>query len=98
MWFKKKQVKGYLTLILNTGYELIPNVTGVIGEYNNVVDDINYWYQHKVVKVIELYDRDIKYLKSIGYDIDKYVYRKRLGYDDVLELSRKKIINRIPKL
>lgn len=95
----KREIKGYLVLFLSTGYEKIPYVRVGIGtNIPNLVEwkgYDNYWFQNKKKRTIPLYKKDIKKLKKYGYEIPQNMYYRELGYDEWLEYSKRKIINRI---
>ena len=95
----KREIKGYLVLFLSTGYEKIPYVRVAFGTNEDSLIawkyDKNYWFQNVNKKTIPLYKKDVKKLEKYGYDISEYNYYRELGYDEWLEYSKRKIINRI---
>lgn len=93
----KRKPLGYVILILNTGYETIPNIKCQISKSNTLVKKIDnsYWYHNKVVKILPLYKKDMKHLISLGYDLENYTYFRYLGYDNILKYNRRKILKLI---
>jgi len=97
--FKKREPLGYIVLFLNTGYDIIPNTRCAFGKYKQKLIawryDKNYWYQTINKRTIPLYKKDVKILLEAGFDINNYNYSIYLGYDEWLDYSKRRIINRI---